>query len=1170
MPNRADARAALRLPSSWTTASVPVEAHESMRRLALALLCLVCSTAATHADDERPATIAEAADAVQAAHAKADAPALQQWAGADQPDPWRVADLLLARGQQAAAAAFAAASVRPDTARLAPYVAAARETAEVVALRKALELAEADVLAGRLEEALLRLTPLDRTGGTVPAWAARDLECSVLAALHRVPEALEVAQALALELRAAGWLLTASDVQVRAGVWRFQAGAFAEAAAAWRTALEIHTEREDDESAAHTWSNLGLALERLEDRAGAGKAMEEAARRFEAAGLPDAAAEAWRSVATRRMEAKELAAARVALERALELLSGRPPGPGRGQVLATLGLVAGQEGEPELALETLREAVKLLQQGGAHAGAAEALLAIGELEQRRGDHVKAREAYGSALALAQQHGARREEAGAWAYQGALERQLGDLDKALELLGRAERVFQGLGAVPEQSATLTEMGELRTARADYAEASRLCHRAWDLAKASRNARAMARARRGLARLHHRVGESPRAVELMQEALALLEGDPAQAAWVRLDLGAMLAEDRAHHDQARQHYEEARGTFERLADVAGQATVLARLADLHVRMLDLGEAQRALDASQPLMRALKNRLGALGNEITQAELYLARGDPGRALEELEKARSEAKRLGALDARVWTHQLIAKARLAMGRADLALETANGAVPFLQQMAQHLGDGQGASTRARFAELYATGLQAAAAMNDVRSVLDWLESSRAGALLETLGGAAALQAAALAPELRALRADAAGREEAAYKSYLRELEHGTAASRNSARERFDAAQLDVSRTAERIMGESKARARVLYQDAATEEEIRAALQPGEALVEVGRAGGEAIAVIVEPDRSRLVRLGPWVVLENLCAQLRVHDKEADPEPGIAALRTWLAERLALGTEVRRVLLSPEGALAFVPLAVLLADKQVAYVPSGTALCEIASQRAERGKRVLAIGNPAERPDDEARAPRLLATRRRWPVLTGSREEVAAVGDVPLVGAEATLAHLERTLGLEPRWRALHIACHGFVDVARPELSALVLMADEADDGYLTPLKVVRLGVHADLAVLSACETGLGSVVPGEGLFGLTRAFMLAGTPRVICSLWKVDDQATRALMEAFYERWEGRRPGGKPLAPDAPEPVRLPVAEALRAAQDHVRSHPKWRHPHYWAAWVLWGLPE
>ena len=86
-----------------------------------------------------------------------------------------------------------------------------------------------------------------------------------------------------------------------------------------------------------------------------------------------------------------------------------------------------------------------------------------------------------------------------------------------------------------------------------------------------------------------------------------------------------------------------------------------------------------------------------------------------------------------------------------------------------------------------------------------------------------------------------------------------------------------------------------------------------------------------------------------------------------------------------------------------------------------------------------------------------------------------------------------------------------------------------------------------------------GEGLLGLTRSVFYAGAPRVICSLWRVDDDATRALMTKFYELWNPKDGTSG-----------LTASEALRQAQAFVRKQEKWKHPKYWAAWVLWGLPD
>jgi CHAT domain-containing protein len=96
-------------------------------------------------------------------------------------------------------------------------------------------------------------------------------------------------------------------------------------------------------------------------------------------------------------------------------------------------------------------------------------------------------------------------------------------------------------------------------------------------------------------------------------------------------------------------------------------------------------------------------------------------------------------------------------------------------------------------------------------------------------------------------------------------------------------------------------------------------------------------------------------------------------------------------------------------------------------------------------------------------------------------------------------------------------------------------------------------LVVLSACQTALGQDVRGEGLIGLSRAFMYAGTPRVVATAWKVDDAATAALMKEFYQQMAGP----KPLRP----------AAALRAAQLSLQRTPRWQAPYYWAPFVLQG---
>ena len=147
-------------------------------------------------------------------------------------------------------------------------------------------------------------------------------------------------------------------------------------------------------------------------------------------------------------------------------------------------------------------------------------------------------------------------------------------------------------------------------------------------------------------------------------------------------------------------------------------------------------------------------------------------------------------------------------------------------------------------------------------------------------------------------------------------------------------------------------------------------------------------------------------------------------------------------------------------------------------------------------------------------------------------------------------------QFRYVHFATHGYLDSERPEFSALVLSLVNKDglpqSGFLYAYEIYNMQLNSDVVVLSACETGLGKEIKGEGLVGLTRGFMYAGSPRVVVSLWSVNDRATADLMTRFYRKMlkENLRP-----------------AAALRAAQIEMLSDRQWNEPYFWAAFALQG---
>ncbi len=188
-------------------------------------------------------------------------------------------------------------------------------------------------------------------------------------------------------------------------------------------------------------------------------------------------------------------------------------------------------------------------------------------------------------------------------------------------------------------------------------------------------------------------------------------------------------------------------------------------------------------------------------------------------------------------------------------------------------------------------------------------------------------------------------------------------------------------------------------------------------------------------------------------------------------------------------------------------------------------------------------------------------PRLRFTREEADAIYAVtPHAKAlEATDFQATRATAISPdlaNYRIVHFATHGLLNSQHPELSGLVFsLVDKngkSQDGFLTLQDIYNLNLNADLVVLSACETGLGKEISGEGLIGLTRGFMYAGASRVVASLWNVSDVATARLMAEFYR---------------AMEKDGLPPAAALRAAQIKMLEQKRWASPYYWAAFQLQG---
>lgn len=243
-----------------------------------------------------------------------------------------------------------------------------------------------------------------------------------------------------------------------------------------------------------------------------------------------------------------------------------------------------------------------------------------------------------------------------------------------------------------------------------------------------------------------------------------------------------------------------------------------------------------------------------------------------------------------------------------------------------------------------------------------------------------------------------------------------------------------------------------------------------------------------------------------------------------------------------------PHGLLHYLPLHATVHDGQyliernpVVYTPSASILRYSQRNRKERRETCLVFADP------NGDLPYARIEGQAVAELFGTNARL-------FLGEEATKATLIQQLEeMEGDIGFLHLACHGLFDFRRPMCSGIKFHA-----GILTAEEILRLQLRSDLITVSACDSGLNEVRPGDELIGLTRAFLLAGACSLLVSLWKVDDQVASDLMVSFYSR----------LLKDGNQSK----VEALQGAQVEVMRQTRndlatpWT-PYYWASFILVG---
>lgn len=745
------------------------------------------------------------------------------------------------------------------------------------------------------------------------------------------------------------------------------------------------------------------------------------------------------------------------------------------------------------------------------------------------------------------------------------REFGDLEEALTLINRALRYYE---RKPENarsfSSALLGAAIIHLYRSEFREALHLLERAQTLAESIDYKEGVIPILNTIGEVFRAEGQPERALHFYEKARALVGDDHAwNMAFLFNNIGQTY-EAMGRIDRAIDYISRARQVAEQVKFRPRVATSLAVLGNLHLRKSELEEAERYYRESLALSRELREPPGEARALLGLAEVARRRGDGEGGL----KAATQS---AAIERQIGRHSELAHALTTVGRCQLALHNRDEArAAFTEAISEtervrRQVAGDAAESEAFFAGKVAPYHEMVAllvAEDHKEEALKMAERASARALLDILSSGRA------DAEEKTNESDRRKRRELSRR--LADLNHQLKQARSATPENeTEVARLQTAVTEARDARENFEATAFASHDArvagevATTDQIRQlvadrktallrfVVNESETVLFIIRAG-ETAGLRIETFTLPIARAELAQQISRFRSQLasRALDWE---QPARRLYDALLKASEPDWQDAPRLVIVPDGPLWELPFQALqngprslLDQHSVSSAPSLSFLARSGRQSApSREMRLLALGNPSLGEGSEESLPAAETQVLEIARVFGQNRSRTLIGD----------AASEDAFKLDgPNFDLLHFATHGVVNDTAPLYSHLLLAQEHlapGEDGLLEAWELMRMKLRARLAVLSACETARGRLSDGEGMIGLSWALLVAGCPSTIVSHWKVDSASSTALMIAFYQHL---RDGASPR-------------EALREASLALRQETRFRHPFYWAPFVVVG---
>jgi CHAT domain-containing protein/tetratricopeptide (TPR) repeat protein len=942
--------------------------------------------------------------------------------------------------------------------------------------------------------------------------------------------------------------------------------AYREAQEAWHTLGELRWEAESLRAATVLEHELGELQPAIEDSLRLLALWQEL-------GEPSREAEALNELGVLYLDLREAEKAREALKSALALWQRLGERFDEGETRSNLCFLEQASGAAPAALACYEEVRALFRELGDGSQEERILNNLGGVYDLLGEPDAALACYEQSLALRKELGDHRGVAQTLNNIAVLRQTFGEWQEALRLYGQVREIREPLGDRLEMARLLSNIGFTYNSLGEPYRALAFLEESLKLRREVGNRQGEVITLNNLGSTWRRLGESQKALDFHQQALKLATAieDRRQEAITRL----RIAE--AHFDQGDASAA-LRELGPALAYLKETGLRYAEAQALYLQGSALTQAGRPRDAL-PILQGVLERRQALHNRAGEAEALLALATAERALGLHEEARTHAEAAVARVEQLRNGFVSPDLRAAF----LATRRRTYSLVIDLLMDRHAADPGGGHDWAALA----ISEQARA-----RSLLDALHTANAG----RAGGAVP---AGLLERRQALR------RRLSVKSDQQVKQSGVSDNKAEALGReIEALLAELDGVEAEIRRQDPQYAAFSEPRPIRGEEIAGLLDPGTLFLEYSLGEDRSFLWALGAGGLRSFVLPPQREIEDLARQ--VYEELSTVESG-ARRQGEAAEalsRILLGpvwsetADLHRLVVVPDAALHTLPFGALpvpdpgqpwetaaggkplLEHLELVYVPSATTLA-LQRQRLERRspapKWAAVFADPVFAADD----PRLSASRQP----SSTSQDPARGGSVPggllpvferlpssrkeadVIAGLAPAGQVWKALGIEANreaalsgelraYRVVHFATHGIADTRTPELSGLVLSlidaAGQPREGFLSLPDIYELDLDADLVVLSGCRTALGKEVRGEGVMGLTRGFLYAGVPRVVASLWQVQDRTTAELMSRFY----------RALWKDGLSP-----AAALRKAQRSMRSDLRYRDPYSWAGFVLQG---